>query len=208
MKKIDSKGKSSVRYIGKGVIIVSIVATSSLCFLLGFFVGKNAQPPAVTYQTPVVMPVASQQSADPVKQEAVSPQPQEPPEVQQSVREEVQASQPAQQDRQPDKTQPVDKAGRMQGQGEVQAKQETAGAKTYTVQAGAFRNASDADILKAKLNKKGYKASVAAAETKKHEKVYKVLVGEFTSKNDADLSSVRISKTEGLRTFVTIRDQE
>lgn len=62
--------------------------------------------------------------------------------------------------------------------------------------------------MKAKLNKKGYKASVAAAETKKHEKLYKVLVGEFSEKNEADLLSVRIKKTEGLRTFVTVKNQE
>jgi cell division septation protein DedD len=209
MKKIDSKGKSSVFYIGKGVIILSIITTSSLGFLLGFFVGKNTQPPVVN-QAPVVMPSAAAvppQNTDPLKQEAVSPPPQ-PRETQQSVQPGIQASQLTQENLQPDKTQPTDKSGQTQEQEKVQDKQETAGTQKYTVQAGAFRNASEASILKIKLNKKGYKASVATAETKRHEKLYKVIVGEFRKKNEADLLAVRIRKTERLRTFVTVKNQE
>ncbi len=119
MKKIDSKGKSSVRYIGKGVIIVSIITTSSLGFLLGFFVGKNAQPP-VTNQTPVVtLPAAgAPQNTDPLKQEAVSSQPQEPRENHESVQPGTQASPTVQEDRQPDKTQSTDNSGQTQGTGQ------------------------------------------------------------------------------------------
>lgn len=128
MKKIDSKGKSSVCYIGKGVIILSIITTSSLGFLLGFFVGENTQPPVIN-QTPVVMPPAATapQNTDPLKQEAVSPQPQQPRETQQSVQPGIQASQLTQENRQSDETQSTDKSGQTQEQGKVQAMQKTAG---------------------------------------------------------------------------------
>jgi cell division septation protein DedD len=209
MKKIDSKGKSSVLYIGKGVIILSIITTSSLAFLLGFFVGKNSQPPVLN-QAPVVTPsaVAARQDTDPLKQEAVSPKPQQPREAQQSVQPETQASQAAQENTQPQDTQSAGESGPTQGKDKVRAVQGTTGAKKYTVQAGAFKNASEANTLKAKLNEKGYKASVAAVETKKHDKLYKVLVGEFSKKNEAALLAARIAKSEGLRTFVTVRNRE
>jgi len=209
MKKIDSKGKSSVFYIGKGIIILSVITASSLGFLLGFFVGKNMQPPAAN-QTPVVMPpvAAAPQNTDPLKQEALSSQPQHLPESPKGVQPAVQASQPTQENRQPDKTHPTDKSGQMQEKGKVQVAQATAVTKKYAVQTGAFKNASEANTLKAKLNTKGYKAFIATIETKKHEKLYRVLVGGFGKRNEAELLAVRIRKTEGLRTFVTVRNQE
>jgi cell division septation protein DedD len=209
MKRMDPGGKSSVFYIGKGVIILSIITTSSLGFLLGFFVGRNTQPPVVN-PVPVVMPsaAASPQNADPLKQEAASPQPQQPPETRKSVQPGIQASHPAQENPHPDKTQPKVTSGPKQEQGKVRAEEANTGTKKYAVQAGAFRNFSEADILKAKLKKKGYSASVAVVETKKHEKLYKVLVGKFSKKNEAELFAVRIGKIEGLRAFVTVRKQE
>jgi len=209
MKRMDPRGKSSVFYIGKGVIILSLITTSSLGFLLGFFVGKNMQPPVVS-QAPVVMtPVAvSPQNADPLKQEAVSPQLQQPREAQRSVQPGIQASQLAQENPQTDKTQPLAKEGEAQEQSKIEDLGKTAAAKRYTVQAGAFRNVSEANTLKDELNKKGLSASVATLETKKHEKLYRVLVGKFGKKNEAELFAVRIRKTEGLRAFVTVRRQE
>ncbi len=44
MKRADFKRHSPVFYIGKGLIIASLVVTASLGFLLGFFVGKHARP--------------------------------------------------------------------------------------------------------------------------------------------------------------------
>jgi cell division septation protein DedD len=206
MKRMDPRGKSSVFYIGKGVIIFAIITTSSLGFLLGFFVGKNTQPPVVN-QAPVVMPpaAAAPQNADPLKREAMSQQPIETPK---SVQPGIQASQLTRENPQPGKTQPAVKSEPTQEQGKVRAVQGKTRSKKYTVQAGAFKNVSEANTLKTKLNKKGYSTSVVAVETKKHEKIYKVLVGEFSKKGEADLFAVRIGKTEGLRTFVTVRKQE
>jgi cell division septation protein DedD len=44
MKRVDFKKQSPVFYIGKGLIIASVVITTSLGFLLGFFVGKQVHP--------------------------------------------------------------------------------------------------------------------------------------------------------------------
>jgi cell division septation protein DedD len=209
MKRMDPGGKSSVFYIGKGAIILSLVATSSLGFMLGFFVGKNAQPPVAARAPVVATPAAvSPQDVDPLKQEAVLPQPQQPFETEQKIQPGIQAPQTAQENPQPDKEKPVVNQGPPKERGKMPAAQGDGGVKKYTVQAGAFRNASEANTLRAKLNKKGYSASVAATETKKHEKLYKVLVGRFSIKNEAELFALRIRKTEGLRAFVTVRKQE
>ena len=128
MKKIDSKGKSSVRYIGKGFIIVSIVTTSSLGFLLGFFVGKNASPPALD-PTPVVAPVPAQ-NTDPSKGEAVSVS-QETAEVQPGVQQrEVTASHPDKENRPFDGTLPAKAPEQVRGK--VPAGRETGVAATRT----------------------------------------------------------------------------
>jgi cell division protein FtsN len=207
MKRMDPRGKSSVFYIGKGVIILAIITASSLGFLLGFFVGKNTQPPVVN-QAPVVMPpaAAAPQNADPSKQETTSRQ--QPVENPTSVQPENQASQFTRENVQPDKTQMEVKSGAAQEQRKVMDSAKTTPAKKYTVQAGAFKNASEANALKTKLGEKGYSTSVVAVETRKHEKLYKVLVGKFSKKNEAELFAVRIGKTEGLHAFVTVRKQE
>jgi cell division septation protein DedD len=207
MKRMDPRGKSSVFYIGKGVIILAIITASSLGFLLGFFVGKNMQPPVLN-QAPVVMPpaAAAPQNTDPLKQEATSQQ--QPVETPMSVQPGIQASQSTPENPQPHKTQTGVKSGPAQEQGKVMDSGKTIPAKKYTVQAGAFKNASEANTLKTKLSKKGYKAYVATVETKKHDILYKVLVGGFSKKSEAKLFAVRIGKTEGLHTFVTVRKQE
>ncbi len=44
MNKNGFSEKSSIVFIGKWVVILSIILTSSLGFILGYFVGKNSQP--------------------------------------------------------------------------------------------------------------------------------------------------------------------
>jgi cell division septation protein DedD len=187
MKRMDPRGKSSVFYIGKGVIILALITTSSLGFLLGFFVGKNTQPPEATFQ---------------------QQQPQQPAKTAKSVQPGIQASQSTPENPHPDNARTGVKSGQTQEQGISQAVKRDAGSKTYAVQAGAFKNASEANALKAKLGKKGYKAYVATMETKEHNTLYKVLVGKFARKSEAELSAVGISKNEGVHAFVTVRKQE
>jgi cell division septation protein DedD len=73
----------------------------------------------------------------------------------------------------------------------------------YTVQAGASKNEADALTLKAKFEKKGYKAQVINTQEKNREKLYKVMVGSFNVRKDAELLALKLKKTEGLKTFVT-----
>lgn len=265
MKGTDSKEKSSVYYIGKGVIILCIITASSLGFLLGFFVGKNMQPPVVNQAYVIAPPSAAEQkNADPLKKEAVFQQ--QTQETQQSIQPQgLPVSQPTEEKQQPKENKPAQETTKVKGtqqsqqpkvekskiiqetQSTQKAKQATEPGKTgetkktvvapkaeqtkesersttgketgqatkpletkktkkYVVQAGAFKSASDANALKAKLNRKRYKASVILTETKKHEKLYKVVIGEFTAKPEAELLSVKIKKAEGLHTFVTVKD--
>jgi hypothetical protein len=56
MKRADLKERSSVFYIGKGIIILSVAILSSISFILGFFVGKSMKPQAAD-QSSVVKPL-------------------------------------------------------------------------------------------------------------------------------------------------------
>jgi cell division septation protein DedD len=77
--------------------------------------------------------------------------------------------------------------------------------KKYIVQVGAFRKASDADALRSKLGKKGYKAFLIELKTKNIGPLYRVAVGSFSTRNEAELLAVQMKKSEGLKTFVTVR---
>lgn len=98
-----------------------------------------------------------------------------------------------------------------QGTKEITKTQETlkiSQTPKYTVQVGAFKDAHEADVLKAKLDKKGYTAYITKTERKGlkgHKKIYKVRIGEFETKKEADVLSVKIKKSERLQTFVTLQ---
>jgi cell division septation protein DedD len=73
----------------------------------------------------------------------------------------------------------------------------------FTVQAGAFRNASYAEALTTWLKEKGYHAYITFLGSKKGEKLYKVCIGKFIEKEKAKTLSEKIKNSEGLQTFVT-----
>jgi DedD protein len=77
--------------------------------------------------------------------------------------------------------------------------------KKYTVQIGAFRNASDADALRSKLDEKGHKTFLIELKTKNNEPLYKVTVGAFRTRSEAELLAAKMKKSEGLKPFVTLR---
>jgi cell division septation protein DedD len=206
MKQADSKDRSSVMYIGKGIIIAAIIITASLCFTLGFFVGKSFRPsPVEQLSAAPRQNIIPEQPVEPLKKdEAVSPQPVsvEKPQIQ------------ASQEPQPQASPELKKAQLAQETKIVQKTQETVtAAKTrkYTVQVEAFKNTSTADALKEKLNKKGYKASVISVKTNKKENLFKVIVGEFTNRKEAEVMSVKLKKTENLQhafvTFATFKSE-
>ena len=82
---------------------------------------------------------------------------------------------------------------------------ETTKTKKYTVQVGAFKNASDADALKAELDKEGYRTYITRSETKKDGDLYKVRIGEFDTRKEAEVLSIKIKNRQGLQTFVTLK---
>lgn len=202
MKRTEIKEMSSVFYIGKWTVIIAILITSSLSFTLGYFVGKSFQPPVVNQTT--VIPVqesAEQKNIESEKKEAIVRQPeqtQKPQETQQTVK--------AQQAQETQKTQITKETKQTT---ETKETKKTLKTRKYTVQTGAFKDISDANALKSRLDKKGYKTYIAPTETKTHKKLYKVMVGDFVTRKEAEVLSIKIKKAEGLKTFVTFKtDQE
>ncbi|MBE0425557.1 MAG: SPOR domain-containing protein [Nitrospirae bacterium] len=199
MKQTDLKEKLPVVFIGRSFVILSIIITSSLGFILGYYVGKSTRPPVVNQA--LLLPESGEQK-NIYSQEPLSQQPEQqqdliikPPETTETTQE-TRQFQKIPKSREAKKTiqiEETDKTG------------ETHKTRKYTVQVGAFKNISDADALKESLNEKGYKAFVTQAETKKQETIYKVKVGEFNTRKEADLLSVKIRKSEGLKPFVTFK---
>jgi cell division septation protein DedD len=201
MKQTDFREKPQVVFIGKWFIIFSIIVTSSLGFVLGYYVGKSARPP-IENQIPVQPLPENIEQNNVNSQDTLAQQPEQqedviikPPKTTQETQEtkQVQEIQKNPEDKKTIQIQETDK------------NMETQKTRKYTVQVGAFKNISDADALKENLNKKGYKTFVTQGETKKHETIFKVKVGEFDTRKEADLLSVKIRKSEGLKTFVTFK---
>jgi len=203
MKRSDLKENSSVFFIGKGIIIIAILITSSLSFALGYFVGRSVQPPLVN-QTSVIpqQDSAEQKNAEPDKKETIAQQPEQtlkPQETQQTIK--LQQVLQNQQTRKNQQTQQIRETK------QTRETPKTTKTRKYTVQAGAFKDASDANALKTKLDKKGYKTIVTQSKTKKHKKLYKVIVGDFVTRKEAEVLSIKIKKAEGLKTFVTFKTE-
>ena len=246
MKRVDFKKQSSIFYIGKGLIIGSVVITASLGFLLGFLVGRQVHPLPETpsnstaslpvkepAQNPEVAPVTEpmQQSSESAHMMSVPEKNTQPAQEQQGVESRAispvqspggsnrdSASSPSEKAQKQAPSQSTVKAGQAQtakpSQGSpekkdgksLQDKEEVTkieATRKYTVQVGAFKNAEEADALRNKMSKKGYKAFVTAAKTKKQEILHKVMVGEYKTRREAEVLSVKLKNSEGLRTFVT-----
>lgn len=184
MKKAGLKERSPFIF-GRGIFIVVILIPVSLSFILGYFVGKSTlkeNPELKQFQeiqSNTVQPVETQ------SQEATQSQISEPS---------------AAKDLQPAESQ--SKAAR-----ESPTNQKPT-PTLYTVQVGAFKNAADADALKKKLEKKGYKTSMALSESKKEGALYKVWVGKFSTRKDAEALSMKIKKNESLQAFVTVKKED
>jgi cell division septation protein DedD len=73
----------------------------------------------------------------------------------------------------------------------------------FTVQVGAFKNASYAEARMAWLKEKGYSAYITLSGSKEGEKLHKVCIGRFTEREKAKTLSEKIKNSEGLQTFVT-----
>ncbi|MEW6584816.1 MAG: SPOR domain-containing protein [Nitrospirota bacterium] len=205
MRRPDGRDKSSIVFVGKGTIILALVVASSLTFLLGYFVGKSMNSPGVNRTQASSAFVPSRPGAAGAPEQKAEPE--------QSVRMTVQD---------PGQTQTTETAGpqekaEKQGSKPKDVKRDTNekhstqerkadnGIKTrkYTVQAGAFKNESDAQALKAELEKKGYKSNVTASQGKNRERLFKVIVGTFAVRKDAEILALKLKKSAGLKAFVT-----
>jgi len=217
MKQPGAKDRSSVLYIGKGIIIAVVIVTASVSFILGFFVGKYFRPLQPEQQAALPQEnavaqlnnVVAEPGTDPVKKEDIA---------QENVSDDKKQTLDQKTEQHPKKSVETQKPGdvreadKVRENREKQKPLETRDAdkvskkRRYTVQIEALKSAAAADALKEKLNKKGYKASVISYVTKKHEKLFKVFVGEFATRKEAEVMSVKLKKTENLQhPFVTFR---
>ncbi|MGB9716324.1 MAG: translation initiation factor IF-2 N-terminal domain-containing protein [Thermodesulfovibrionales bacterium] len=80
-------------------------------------------------------------------------------------------------------------------------------AQLFTIQAGAFSDAFYAKSLMKTLNKKGYPAFITISYLKE-KRLYKVFIGKFSERLEAEKLSVKIKKTEGIQTFVTLWERQ
>lgn len=235
MKRGDFKKHSSVFYIGKGIIIASLAATASIGFILGFFVGKYAQP---THRTPsdISSVRETDHPAEPVEERGTTPEQAEPTEqpppstpdrMAQSLPENkyqaVHDNNHSMSSEIKDKTihsrPPKADQGTAQNVPSLPTKEsarlresvETArdpSPRKYTVQVGAFKNAEEAEGLKARLNGKGYKAFVVESQTKNQGLLHKVMLGTFKTRKEAEVAAIKVKNAEGLRAFVTFASPE
>jgi cell division septation protein DedD len=73
----------------------------------------------------------------------------------------------------------------------------------FTVQAGAFRNVSNAKAFEIWLKEKGYSAYMTLSKSKEGGKLYKVCIGKFTEREEAKTLSEKIRISESIQTFIT-----
>jgi DedD protein len=215
MKKTDLKEKSSLLIIGRGFIITAIFITSSLSFTLGYFVGRSGHSRVENQQlSPAQQERTEQKNRVPENKEAAIQQLQQ---SQKTPQPETLQTQQTQETRLPKEskeitetklTQETTKTSEAKDTMKPQEKTKTPQKIKYTVQVGAFTDSSEAEALKTKLDKKGYKAYVTQSETKRNKKLYKVRIGEFSTKKEAELLSIKIRKTEGLQTFATFKTEQ
>lgn len=188
MKKADLKEKSSAFVIGRGLIIAVILCTSSISFIIGYFVGKS---------TPKENPQIRSFQGNPKDVNAL------PLEVSSQQKDQPEDIVPSEEERTQKTTGEIDTEALKNSQ---QPQKSTK--IVYTVQVGAFKDAPDAESLKVKLDKKGFNAFVLPTESNRGERLYKVWVGEFATKKEAEILSLKIKKTEGLQAFVTFKKEE
>lgn len=79
----------------------------------------------------------------------------------------------------------------------------------YSVQVGAFSDASHAMTLKTLLATKGYKAVIEKPGLARRDQFYRVFIGKQSNRNSAKILSAKIKETEGIQAFVTsIQDKK
>ena len=198
--------------LGKEFIIVVVIIFSGLSFTLGYFVGKSNTPksePALQAvestghsQKQEMQPAPPSLAAAPATEQtqAVLPPIKEPVSPIAAVPEK-----PAQQkiaESQIAKPAPGISAQKVEPAAALESN-----SAIYTVQIGAFKNPAEAKQLKAKFDKKGYKSFISEGKNRKSQKIFKVKTGAFKEKKEAEVLALKLKKTEGLQTYVTMKTE-
>jgi cell division septation protein DedD len=202
MKQVDFKKHSSIFYIGRGLIIASIVIASSLGFLLGFFVGKQVQPLTETQATGLV-PLKESEQGSQVTQVKESLQQQ--PETAQvpAPGKNNQASKDQQAVEKPIVIQPVQKPqGNLQDAGVTSSEKH----RDQPQSTGAPK-AKQAQETKPKQGSPEPKDTKVAQDKSKAQKTtltrkYTVQAGAFKNPDEADALNTKMTK-KGYKSFVT-----
>lgn len=77
------------------------------------------------------------------------------------------------------------------------------GAKTYSVQVGAYLNGKAAETLMARLRNRGYDAYILKTSTQDGRTIYKVRVGRFTDRREAELMARKVEQVAAGESIVT-----
>ncbi|MBN9286444.1 MAG: SPOR domain-containing protein [Gammaproteobacteria bacterium] len=72
----------------------------------------------------------------------------------------------------------------------------------YVIQAGSFRQLSQAEELKAQLALSGFEASIQTFKLSPRDTRYRVFIGPFTSKDKADFQQAQLEQTQPLHSVV------
>lgn len=182
------KGRQKESVPGRKLIIAIVIFTSALSFTLGYFVGKAVlkenQPLGIESQRQIIAIPPQQETAPALQEQQVLNKEQpivdnpQPPVNPDSLESSKSLNRPVQ------------------------------NAVIYTVQAGAFKNLKDAETLRHKLESKGYKAYIKKSVVAKGIKIFKVRTGEFMDKKEAEVVALKLKKAEGLKAFVTLKNEE
>jgi cell division septation protein DedD len=189
MKKIDLSEKPSAFVIGKGLIIAVVLFTTSFGFILGYFVGRTT-----TKETQTIRPLSEDSKIINKLNTEVAP-------LQKDQAQNIVSSSDKEESMQDKDLEDSKKPLTVNQQSLKSSK------IVYTIQLGAFKNPLDAETLKVKFDKKGFKAFVIDSNSKNGERLYKVWVGEFATRKEAEEVSLKIKKTEGLQPFITFKKE-